>query len=120
MDKKKGIIVLLIALVAVWFLFLRGGDIAHGEEGHECAVECHDNADHACADGCASYEAPNPAHGEEGHACDASACGCDGHTCGHECDGHECAEGCDSYVAPPPSCTNTDEGHVCTDACTTE
>jgi len=59
-QQKKivlGIIVLLIALVSVWHLFLRGGDeegyvspevIGHGEKDHKCADKDKKNKDSKC------------------------------------------------------------------------
>ena len=59
MDKKKGIIVLLIAVAILYFGGCLTSDApAHGEDDHACAVECHDNADHECADGCADWVDP--------------------------------------------------------------
>ena len=72
MDKKKGIIVLLIAVVAVWYFGFRGGcDVA--TEGHECAADAeHACAKHECTDeaksdtGSACYVAPEEGDGTEG------------------------------------------------------
>ena len=60
MDKKKGIIVLLIALVAVWFLFLRDTSTCVSECADETACEAsavHGCGGHTCAEGCAEYVA---------------------------------------------------------------
>ena len=54
MDKKKGIIVLLIALVAVWFLFLR--DTSTCQQDPACADDAACEA--STEEGCKGYVAP--------------------------------------------------------------
>ena len=60
MDKKKGIIVLLIAVVAILYFggCLTSDAPAHGEDDHECRVECHENSDHTCAEDCDDWVDP--------------------------------------------------------------
>ena len=70
MDKKKGIIVLLIALVAVWFLFLRS----------TCVSDCED------ATACEASDV----HGCDGHDCETSKV--------HGCNGHKCEDSCNKSV----------------------
>ena len=75
MDKKKGIIVLLIALVAVWFLFLRDTSTCpHADDDAHTTELCEASTDHGC----------------KGHDCATSKV--------HGCDGHKCEDSCNKSV----------------------
>ena len=68
----------LMYLLAVGVLFTftacGGGEPSHGDDNHECRVECHENSDHACAEDCADYV--GPAHGDDGCAADCQKACC--------------------------------------------